>query len=58
MKRPIDYKPKYSLSIFYLSQIMSKRDLDTLIRKYVQAKIIGWKKTIREKGWKETIREK
>jgi hypothetical protein len=49
MKRPINYKPKYSLSIFYLSQIMPKKELDELIKRYVQAKVVGWKKTIREK---------
>ena len=49
MKRPIDYKPKYSLSLYYLAQIMSKRELDNLIRRYVQAKVITWKKDIRKK---------
>lgn len=48
MKRPIDYKPKYSLSLFYLAKIMTKRELDNLVRRYVQAKVIDWKKNIRE----------
>lgn len=49
MKRPIDYKPKYSLSIFYLKRIMSKRDFDNLIKKYIEEKITTWKKVIKEK---------
>jgi len=48
MKRAIDYKPKYSLSIRYLEMIMTKKQLDELIRKYVQAKVISWKKDIRK----------
>ena len=47
MKRAIDYKPKYSLSIHYLSMIMSKKELDILIKKYVEAKVIDWKKSIK-----------
>lgn len=49
MKRPIDYKPKYSLSLTYLAMIMSKKELDLLVKKYVQAKVVSWKNNIREK---------
>jgi len=49
MKKPIDYIPQYSLSLTYLRMIMSKRELDRLVKKYVQAKIVAWKKDIRKK---------
>jgi hypothetical protein len=42
MKRPINYKPKYSLSIFYLKKIMPKRDFDLLLKKYVAEKVNNW----------------
>ena len=43
MKRKIDYKPKFSLSIKYLAMIMSKSELDSLVRRYVEAKVVTWK---------------
>lgn len=49
MKRPIHYKPKYSLSIFYLEKIMTKRELNDLIARYVQAKKDNWKNHIQGK---------
>lgn len=49
MKRKISYKPKYSLSIYYLSQIMSKRELDNLLERYVQAKKDNWDKRFKGK---------
>lgn len=42
MKRPISYKPKYSLSLYYLKKIMSKKELDELLKKYVKAKVENW----------------
>lgn len=49
MKLPIDYRPKYSLSIAILAKVLSPKELDDLIRKYVRAKSLYWKKTIRAK---------
>jgi hypothetical protein len=49
MKRPRNYRPQYSLSIFYLKKIMSKKELDTLINEYVKAKMSNWKSNIRGK---------
>ncbi len=49
MKRPIHYKPKYSLSIYYLKQVMTKSELDALIEKYVKAKVANWGGSIRKK---------
>jgi|WetSurMetagenome_2_1015567.scaffolds.fasta_scaffold40644_5 hypothetical protein len=49
MKRPRNYKPKFSLSIFYLRKIMSKKELDALLEKYVTAKMTNWKTNIRGK---------
>jgi len=43
MKKKIDYKPKYSLSIFYLKKIMTKKELDVLLDKYVKVKVETWK---------------
>lgn len=34
-----NYKPKYSLSIKYIKKIMSKRELDNLMSKYIKAKL-------------------
>lgn len=48
MKKKIDYRPKYSLSIFYLEKIMSKKELNLLIDRYVKAKIDNWRDTIRK----------
>ncbi len=44
MKRPTNYKPKYSLSIKYLRMIMSASELRTLVNKYVEAKVANWGK--------------
>lgn len=44
MKRPINYKPKYSLSIKYLEMIMGKKELNILIKKYVAKKLEYWGK--------------
>lgn len=42
MKRKIDYKPKYSLSVKYLQMIMTKREYNALLKKYVAKKIEHW----------------
>jgi hypothetical protein len=43
MKRPIDYTPKYSLSIIYLRMILGEKELKKLIKKYVAMKVRHWK---------------
>lgn len=49
MKRPLNYKPKFSLSIVYLKKILTKRELDVLMDKYVEAKIKAWGKYNKKK---------
>ena len=49
MKRPKNYRPKYSLSIHYLSLILSPKELKALIDKYVKAKMNNWKEDIKGK---------
>lgn len=49
MKTPPNYRPKYSLSIYYLKQIMSKRELNSLITAYVEIKKKNWKDRINKK---------
>lgn len=49
MKTPIDYKPKYSLSIAILGEFMTKKELNELMRRYVEAKKNLWKKAIKNK---------
>lgn len=44
MKKPIDYVPKSSLSIRYLKMIMSKREFNSMMKKYVAKKIEFWNK--------------
>ncbi len=42
MKRAKDYRPQYSLSIYYLKMCMSPKDLENLIRDYVKVKVEHW----------------
>lgn len=49
MKRPLDYTPKYSLSIVYLKKILTKEELRDLLRRYVEAKVSTWTKDIKGK---------
>lgn len=44
MKKPINYTPKYSLSIRYLKMFLSKKELNSLLEKYVEKKIEHWGK--------------
>lgn len=39
MKTPAQYIPKHGLTFFYLAKIMSRKELDDLIKKYVAAKV-------------------
>ncbi len=48
-KTPIDYEPKYSLSIVYLKQIMTKQEFNSLIKKYIKAKVDTWGKYNKKK---------
>lgn len=49
MKKPLEYVPKFSLSTYFLKKIMSKREYDTLIDKYVLAKMAQWDERYKEK---------
>lgn len=49
MKTAANYKPKYSLSIQILEEILSKRKLQSIITAYVQFKKDKWKKDIKGK---------
>lgn len=49
MKKPIDYKPKYSMSVAYLKKCMTSAEFKTLEKKYVEAKIANWE------NWKNNI---
>lgn len=49
MKMSKDYVPKYSLSIFYLEKIMTKTELKALLKRYVEAKKLNWRKDIKGK---------
>lgn len=42
MKKPLNYKPKYSLSITYLKQIMSRAEFNLLMKKYIAVKMENW----------------
>lgn len=44
--RKIEYIPKYSMSIFYLKKILTKKDFDDLLKKYVAAKKANWLKKL------------
>ena len=44
MKLPVNYKPKYSLSIKYLKMIMSNKEYTTLYKKYIEKKVEYWGK--------------
>lgn len=37
-----DYVPQYSLSIKILALMMTKRELNTLVKKYVETKKENW----------------
>lgn len=50
MKKPLNYKPKFSLSLSYLRDILTKEELNRIIDLYVEAKIARWKKNIRQTG--------
>lgn len=47
MKRPVNYKPQYSLSIKYLKMIMTAYEFRALMSKYVAVKMLNWKKSIK-----------
>lgn len=49
MKRTADYIPKYSLSLYYLRKIMTKKELNVLLKKYVEAKKTYWTKSFKVK---------
>lgn len=49
MKREINYRPKYSLSIKYLALIMPDLALQKLIDRYIEAKKREWKISIKGK---------
>jgi hypothetical protein len=49
MKMPPTYKPKFSLSVKYLKQIMTEDEFNSLLKKYVEKKKIYWEKNIRGK---------
>lgn len=40
--RKAEYKPQYSLSIFYLKQILGKKEYSELLKKYIEAKKKNW----------------
>jgi len=42
MKRTKDYVPQYSLSIKYVKMIMSRKEYDELLKKYVAIKVKNW----------------
>ena len=42
MKRPLNYKPKFSLSIKYLEMFLSKKELKDLLDRYVEVKVANW----------------
>jgi len=42
MKMPINYKPKYSLSVKYLQMIMTRKEYTQLLKKYVEKKKEFW----------------
>jgi hypothetical protein len=44
MKKPLDYKPQFSLSIKYLRMIMSTREYNNLLKRYVEKKLQYWGK--------------
>lgn len=44
MKRTKDYIPKYSLSVKYLKMIMTTREYNSMLEKYVKVKINNWGK--------------
>lgn len=49
MKRPLNYRPKFSLSLKYLEMFLSKKELKVLIDRYVEVKVANWNKKIRGK---------
>jgi hypothetical protein len=49
MKTASNYVPQYSLSLYYLKKIITKRELDALLKKYVAAKQANWKHNIKGK---------
>jgi len=53
MKTPVEYVPKFSLSIYFLKKIMSKKEYNILIDKYVAAKMAQWDE--RWKGKKKDL---
>lgn len=42
MKKPLNYTPKYSLSIAYLKQIMTRQEFKALMAKYIAVKMENW----------------
>ncbi len=42
MKKPLNYKPVYSLSIKYLKMIMTHKEYNQLLAKYVAKKMEFW----------------
>jgi hypothetical protein len=42
MKRKKDYKPKFSLSIKYLRMIMTRKEFEEMLNKYVDKKKEHW----------------
>lgn len=42
MKKPKNYRPKYSLSLKYLERILSKKELKELLDNYVAEKVRYW----------------
>lgn len=43
---PPDHVPKYSMSIYYLKQIMTKKEFKELMEKYIQAKMAYYEKKL------------
>jgi hypothetical protein len=44
MKRKSNYKPKFSLSIKYLRMIMTTKEFNEMLKKYVEKKMEHWGK--------------
>ncbi len=49
MKRPINYKPQYSLSIYYLKMALSRKEFNDLMKRYVAVKVANWKPKLKGK---------